>query len=449
MEIKKALGGMFDAVKKAAEVVVPALNPVPTAIAKKVTDQFTPAPAGPVTPPSPPPPADRLANSGLGNEQKAKLQSALDGKAGAPAKVVAEAALAQASTLPKEQATKLLNVAAMNPGGPEGASLQKVFTSPTWLKSTPEQKGQILNVAATASPKGLDALATLAQNQKLTSTDSKGGTLLSNLSTMSSQPLAPDLSFNTPGAPTRQSLLDGVLMETADPGLNCRQSTKDTCTVTTAQYELANRQPAEYARLMTGLTGPSGQATMAGGKKLSLDDEDISRPANSSDTRSDSSRLFQSAAMEFANGTENYDGVKDKNFKIDRNGDNVGKGRGGIKENEEVLLNQQLFNEPKMNWYPMKGNEQRFVDALSANPNNKPIVLNMDIGKDVGVQKAGHAVSFVKVENGRVYFRNPDANASGKSNVPGARVEDAAKGIDSMSVEDFKKRCNNIAATIE
>ena len=449
MEIKKTLGGMFDAMKKAAEVAAPIMNPVGTAVAKVVADQFHPAPAGPVTPPSPPPPADRLASSGLGTEQKAKLQAALDGKSGAPAKVVAEAALAQASTLPQEQATKLLNVASMNPAGPEGAALTKIFTSPTWLASTPEQKGQLLNVASTASPKGLEALSTLAQNNKLTTTDAKGGTLLSNLSKMSTQELGSDLK-NLPaadGSPTRQSLLDGVLMETADPGLNVRQSTMNTCTATTAQYELATRQPAEYARLMVGLTGTDGKVAMAGGKLLKLDDEGISR-TDSTDKRSDSSRLFQNAAMEFANGADNFNGPKDKTFTVNRNGEDTGKGRIGLKEDEEVALNRELFNEPRMNWYSTKGRENDFVEALKNNDHSKPIVLNMDIGRDVGVQKTGHAVSFVKVENGRVYFRNPDANASLKSNVPGARVEDPAQGIDSMSVEDFKKRCNNISAVV-
>lgn len=78
MEIKKALGGIFDAAKKAAETVAPivpvVVNPVGTAVAKAVSDHFHPAPAGPVTPPSPPPPVDRLASSGLAPEQKAKLQ---------------------------------------------------------------------------------------------------------------------------------------------------------------------------------------------------------------------------------------------------------------------------------------------------------------------------------------------------------------------------------------
>ena len=85
---------------------------------------------------------------------------------------------------------------------------------------------------------------------------------------------------------------------------------------------------------------------------------------------------------------------------------------------------------------------------LKATKTEKPIILNMDIRKNVCVQKKGHAVSVVKIENGRVYFRNPDANKSEKSNVPGARVEDPKAGIDSMSIEDFKKRCNTITAVV-
>jgi hypothetical protein len=68
------------------------------------------------------------------------------------------------------------------------------------------------------------------------------------------------------------------------------------------------------------------------------------------------------------------------------------------------------------------------------------VLLNFDVARD-----QGHACSFVNVQNGRVFFRNPNAQAT--SNVPGARVEGPG-GLESISVEDFKKQCRNVAAPI-
>ena len=42
------------------------------------------------------------------------------------------------------------------------------------------------------------------------------------------------------------------------------QGDAPTCTVSTMQYELAKEKPAEYVRLMTGLT-VNGSVTLAGG----------------------------------------------------------------------------------------------------------------------------------------------------------------------------------------
>ncbi len=52
-------------------------------------------------------------------------------------------------------------------------------------------------------------------------------------------------------------------------------------------------------------------------------------------------------------------------------------------------------------------------------------------------------VSFEKIENGRLYFRNPhgrSANAAGtKKENPPRRIEDPKNGIESMALEDVKK----------
>ena len=65
--------------------------------------------------------------------------------------------------------------------------------------------------------------------------------------------------------------------------------------------------------------------------------------------------------------------------------------------------------------------------------------LRMHWGED---KSGGHAVVGVKVENERVYFRNPwggsGADGDLKSNPP-RRIEDSTTGLESMTVADFKK----------
>ncbi len=428
MDIKKSLGGFVGQVKRAAEVAAPIINPVGTAVAKKLADQFKPAAVQPAPVTAP---ADPMA--GLGAEQKAKLQTALAGGSGPAAQTVAQAALAQASTLPQAEATKLLNVAAMNPGGPEGVAMAKVFSSPTWLASTPAQKGQILDVASTASPKGLDALATLAQQGKLNSPDAKGGTLLSNLQALATQPQAPEISGSKPPDLSRQAVLDDVLKETANPQL-VQQGPADTCGVTSTQYEMARRNPGEYARIIAGLTGRDAKVELAAGPALKLHVDSLDKqPA---DTRSGTDRLFQSAGMEFANGSDGYNPVDDKSTNA-----STGRSRAGLTENEARDLTRAMFNKPNTNVFDVQGQGPAVVAKLQASDRTKPVTLNF-----TQPNGRGHAVSFDHVENGRIFFRNPTVAGTGPSNLANARVE--ANGLESMSIADFQRQGRSVTGEL-
>ena len=79
-----------------------------------------------------------------------------------------------------------------------------------------------------------------------------------------------------------------------------------------------------------------------------------------------------------------------------------------------------------------------FLEAASTmGPAATPIVLDVWVDGS----KMTHAVLFDRIENGRVYFRNPwgDLHADGTETTCG-RVEDAAQGLYSMSVEDLEAR---------
>ena len=71
-------------------------------------------------------------------------------------------------------------------------------------------------------------------------------------------------------------------------------------------------------------------------------------------------------------------------------------------------------------------------------------------------QGGGHAVEVTEIRDGRVYFRNPmgwrstrnhvpmlDANGTTQTN-PNVRTDDARNGIQSMTVEEYKKHVRGV-----
>ena len=58
----------------------------------------------------------------------------------------------------------------------------------------------------------------------------------------------------------RTRLLSDIVVRVDDPG-KIDQGYQNTCTVTTLEYLLASRHPAEYVRLVAGLASPQGVAS--------------------------------------------------------------------------------------------------------------------------------------------------------------------------------------------
>ena len=73
-------------------------------------------------------------------------------------------------------------------------------------------------------------------------------------------------------------------------------------------------------------------------------------------------------------------------------------------------------------------------------------LLLFDTGDVLGLGRMADHVKSGR-EGDRVYFRNPNGGQPA-SNVPGARVENPATGLESMSLEDFRKRCDSFSAPI-
>ncbi|MDQ3265211.1 MAG: hypothetical protein M3Y59_16390 [Myxococcota bacterium] len=130
------------------------------------------------------------------------------------------------------------------------------------------------------------------------------GTTLDNLAALAdpNTPLADGID--------RGALLTDVVQEVATPSA-IAQHTKNTCVPTAVSLQLAMNNPAEYARIATGLASPSGEVQLAGGQTLTREADTL---ADDGVGRSVSQRLIEPAFMEFANGWLDYRSGDDKHF---------------------------------------------------------------------------------------------------------------------------------------
>ena len=132
------------------------------------------------------------------------------------------------------------------------------------------------------------ALAALLESGKLTESraSADGKSLLETLDEASRRTAIPPLRM--------EKLLADVVQEVADP-VSINQGTRFTCTAAATQILMAVSDPAEYARIVTGLASGDGMVRLRDG-------QDIRREAQAEladdSLRTDSSRLYQDAVMQ-------------------------------------------------------------------------------------------------------------------------------------------------------
>jgi hypothetical protein len=96
----------------------------------------------------------------------------------------------------------------------------------------------------------------------------------------------------------RRDLYSAIMNECCRPGV-IDQSEAGTCTVTSMQYVRCRQSPAEYVRILTGLSSVSGCASSSSGQMLRRVVQSVPKDKT---TRSPSERTFQAALMMFARG---------------------------------------------------------------------------------------------------------------------------------------------------
>lgn len=338
------------------------------------------------------------------------------------------------------QAGKALSGAAAEGAGPAGAAglgeaakpnktREQLQATEGYKALSPEQQQQALEVFDTMDAAGQRNMVALAERQvngktALLDTDTTGKTLLENLHQIATQPMPQ--SFADAGV-TRESLLASITQEASAPG-QINQHDRGTCTVTSMQYMLNNQNPAEYMRLMAGLTSESGEVKLANGDTLRRDQDSIA--FDSATARSSSERLFQSAMMQYAKGGDegDYSNVADKD-----EGLNAGEQEKAL----QALFSRDFDNEDGSIWNFTPGEEEVLNLLKERSPEDTYIRMKWGEGKE-----GGHAVVVDRVENGRVYFRNPHGPGGTQGDRledPPRVVEDPNTGLQSMSEEDFLK----------
>jgi hypothetical protein len=299
--------------------------------------------------------------------------------------------------LPKDVKASLLSTLSSDPAGVAGAVVANITGSKTFGAMSAADKANVATVLSRLDEKGLKTLGALFENvpEALADKDNAGGTLLSNLATLASQPLNASLTGHT----TTDELLSSVLADVMNPN-RVEQGTANTCTVASMQFELVADEPAEYARLMAGLTGPKGSVKMRAGGDLRLGPGDADERAR--DGRSVSQTIFQSAAMEYANGRfSNYDPVLGVSIN-----ERTGEERLGLRaENQQALL-EKLFgvNYSINRLYSENEATNAFAKLVgwdARGNRNRPIVVDIDQGK------FNHAVTLESVSKEKVVFRDP------------------------------------------
>ncbi len=257
------------------------------------------------------------------------------------------------------------------------------------------QLGQVDTILKGATGGTATLLGALLEKtpEVLTTVDVNGKSALENLARLAQQPLNPKIA----GDANKGELLASVLRDLVNPN-RIDQGDAPTCTVTSMQFELVADEPAEYTRLIADLSGPDGRAKMRGGSYLELESGD----AGARDGRSVSNAVFQTAAMEFGNGRDaQFDPFVGKSVNA-----TTGAEQRGLKPAQQTQVLRQLFgvNYESKNFLSEAEGAKALEKLRTINTRgaqNRPIILQLDQGN------FNHAVTFERVSEQRVFFRDP------------------------------------------
>jgi hypothetical protein len=197
------------------------------------------------------------------------------------------------------------------------------------------------------------------------------------------------------------------------------------------EYMLAHSNPAELARIITGLTSPAARVRLANGETMFRVLDSIPRDANPSFSRTPVDRLFQAALMNYAVGPGSYSNRTD-----------FGADHQGLYALEQARALWGLFGTP-----PIYRTRPDLAEEILSRCSGETLVDLKD------GESFGHAVTVERIEGGRVYFRDPNGprgptGGESRPDLP-RRLERAETAQWSISIEDYNARFKSAYFTIE
>lgn len=268
-----------------------------------------------------------------------------------------------------------------------------------------------------------EALSSLLRRGDLSKTDSNGNTLLSNLHQLLNQPMAPGID--------RDLIVAQTIAHVNDPGRSMSQGTKMTCSAATVSYQLARRRPAEYVRLVCGLTWTGGQVQLASGTMArrvsgSLFDDGSGRSAVE--------RLVQSALMQVGGtpkGNTTYDALTDGFFDERKQLVQTGMFPAEFAKLEEAVGEGRytVIDKPS---------RETVLSAVVNGAEHVPVTMAWEGREEHWVLARG-------VKDGRVFFHNPHGHrATDRVTLSSGDHHLHDGGIESLPVDEFVRRTKAI-----
>ncbi len=270
------------------------------------------------------------------------------------------------------------------------------FSAPT--KAEMDQKARIDQMA-----KARSGLNEMLRDGRLLETDQDGNSLLQNLDTIRTQPRAEEngVSFD------REQVLLETVRQTSDPGL-VNQKNRSTCTVASIEYLQAKNEPADYARIVAGLTGETGSVTLSNGETLSRDDNLV---AEDDSGRTSISRVYQASLIEYANGDQDYRNEDDAHYQADGtpaqdfegrtlrglSSERIGKAATGVLQGDYQTV--RAWN--------MGGVDEVTKTIREATSQDRQALVTMRWNLDPDREHSSHTLALVGSDQDYVYLRNP------------------------------------------
>ena len=286
--------------------------------------------------------------------------------------------------------------------------------------SRPEYRAQL--------EQGFTAL--LKNNIDLRQKDRAGTSLLEHVTTLVG---TSSNAFMAGLGSRKDELVASLLTEIANPNANINQGRDTSCVTTVGQNQFVKQSPAEYARIISELA-TQGKARLVvevkdpatgqtqrqlsdwvNGPHLQLDSQTVLNHNEAQQKRSVTETMLQASA-----------------------GRTFGAVRGGLYNGAAERMYEQIFGRSFERQDDFTSFEREVRRTLQEGGTNMASIKWMANGTH-----ANHAVEILKIENGQVYFRNPQGKEFQEvpKGVPATKV-DGETATYKMSLADMRQQFN-------